>query len=495
MQQGSEVGAYRVIAQIGAGGMGEVWLAEHVALGRRAAIKVLRPELSSRAEIVARFFNEARAAAAIQDPGIVQIFDFGTSTDGSAYIVMELLEGEPLDRRLARLGALPTADVLRLARQIATSLGAAHARGIVHRDLKPENIFVVRDPEVRGGERAKILDFGIAKLAGTASVKTQTAAMLGTPTYMSPEQCRGAGQVDARSDVYSLGCVIYRLVTGRAPFDADGAGEIIAMHLREPAPRASKIAPLVPRALDELIARCLEKDPEQRFASAAELASELAKLVAGGDAGAQVAATVVPTAGVPVPTTLSSLAVEIPRSPGSARWWYVGLATAALGALATFAIVRAGTETHDEPAGSGSPPADAPEPPTPPPPPPPHDDRPAVTARRVAEIAASFATWSSAHAGAPCPTASDLGVSVDDAWGHAVRITCREEGGQLVGRVVSAGPDGELDTADDIGADGPRWTPSPPAAPKPKPAAKPASTKKPPTAAPAPKPNCFDKRC
>src|SRR5512147_583315 len=139
--EGAPIGGYRVLRQIGEGGMGAVWLAEHAMLGRRAALKVLHPEYSSRPEIVTRFFNEARAATAIADPGIVQIFDFGHHVDGSAYIVMELLDGEPLDRRLKREGALSLADGLRLMRQVASTLGAAHACGIVHRDLKPENIF------------------------------------------------------------------------------------------------------------------------------------------------------------------------------------------------------------------------------------------------------------------------------------------------------------------------------------------------------------------
>ena len=173
------MGAYRVLRQIGQGGMGAVWLAEHTMLGRQTAIKVLHPAFSAQPDIVGRFFNEAKAATAISDPGIVQIFDFGHHVDGSAYIVMELLIGESLDERLKRSGTLVLADVVRLIRQVAGSLGAAHARGIVHRDLKPENLYVVPDPEVSGGERAKILDFGIAKLTGDASgLKTSTSAVM-----------------------------------------------------------------------------------------------------------------------------------------------------------------------------------------------------------------------------------------------------------------------------------------------------------------------------
>ncbi|HET9623807.1 MAG TPA: protein kinase [Kofleriaceae bacterium] len=308
---------YRVLKPIGEGGMGAVWLAEHVALGRRAALKMLHPEFSSRPDIVTRFFNEARAATAISDPGIVQIFDFGHHTDGSAYIVMELLDGEPLDRRLRREGALGVPDALRLMRQIASSLGAAHARSIVHRDLKPENIFIVRDPEVPGGERGKLLDFGIAKLAGDpGTAKTQTATMMGTPTYMSPEQCRGAGYVDQRSDVYSLGCVLFTLLTGRPPFVAEGAGDIIAMHLREVAPPPSQLRPGVPREVDQLVARCLAKDPAHRFTSAAELAVAIGSLlgsspqVSASQPGNYAAGT--------APTTLSSAAASASAAPSSA---------------------------------------------------------------------------------------------------------------------------------------------------------------------------------
>src|SRR5690349_3053168 len=258
MVEGTQVGAYRVLQLIGQGGMGSVWLAQHEMLGRRAAIKVLHQQFSAQPEIVGRFFNEARAATAISDPGIVQIFDFGHHVDGSAYIVMELLDGDALDKRLLHRGALPVPEALRIMRQVASSLGAAHTRGIVHRDLKPENIYLVRDPEVVGGERAKILDFGIAKLVGNQGL-TQTSTMMGTPTYMSPEQCRGAGQVDQRSDVYAIGCVLFSLISGAPPFDAEGAGDIIAMHLREPPPLLSGRVQGIPPELDQLTQHCLAK--------------------------------------------------------------------------------------------------------------------------------------------------------------------------------------------------------------------------------------------
>jgi serine/threonine protein kinase len=154
MIAGEEIGTYRVLERIGSGGMGEVWLAQHATLGRRVAVKVLRGEHSHRIDTAARFFNEAKAAAAIADPGIVQVFDFGHHTDGSVYLAMELLDGEPLDARLARLGRMSVDSALRVLRQVATTLAAAHAAGIVHRDIKPANVFLVRDAEVAGGERA-----------------------------------------------------------------------------------------------------------------------------------------------------------------------------------------------------------------------------------------------------------------------------------------------------------------------------------------------------
>ena len=214
----TEIGKYRVIRKLGEGGMGAVYLAEHALLRRKAAVKILHASFTQREDMVERFFNEARASTSIADPGIVQIFDFGYHGT-MAYIVMEYLEGESLDARLKRLGKLDLPDVLRLARQMSLSLYAAHKQGVVHRDLKPENVFIVNDPEVAGGERTKILDFGIAKLTDTeqSRVRTQTGLMMGTPVYMSPEQCRGAGTLDHRADIYSLGCVIFHLLAGRPP--------------------------------------------------------------------------------------------------------------------------------------------------------------------------------------------------------------------------------------------------------------------------------------
>jgi hypothetical protein len=468
MVEGTQIGAYRVLHQIGEGGMGSVWLAEHISLGRRAALKVLHPEFSSRPDVVTRFFNEARAATTIPDPGIVQIFDFGQHVDGSAYIVMELLDGEPLDRRLRRESALSLADGLRLMRQVASTLGAAHARGVVHRDLKPENIFIVRDPEVPGGERAKVLDFGIAKLAGDqVNIKTQTSAMMGTPTFMSPEQCRGAGYVDQRSDVYSLGCVLFTLVVGRPPFEADGVGEIIAMHLREPPPAPSRLRPGIPPEIDQLVLCCLAKDPAQRFQSAADLA-----IAIGGLLGSSPQVPAARTGGyvtAPAPTTLSFANGAIGAPP--AKRSRVGLIAAisglgAAGLSIAIVVIRLG----DSPAPAAPPvpvaerppappppsapiatrhptPAPAPEP-TPAPPPAPPDPSTQV-APIVRDALARFVAWSRDHPGAPCPDAAALGAR-DDPWGHPLAITCADQPGDQIAGAISAGPDGQPGTADDV---------------------------------------------
>ena len=276
----THIGQYKILKTLGAGGMGTVYLGEHLLLGRRAAIKTLLPALSSHREIVDRFFNEARAISAISDPGVVQIFDFGYHVDGTAYIVMEYLEGESLAARLDRLGRLPVVVALRLARQIAHSLGAAHARGIIHRDLKPGNVFLIHDPEAQGGERTKILDFGICKLSDAEGTVTQTGTMIGTPVYMSPEQCRGNGRIDHRSDIYSVGCALYHMLTGHPPFRCDSVGDFIAAHLKEEPPPPSEMVSGLPIGVDAVVMRCLEKSPANRFQTMGELHVTIERVLA-----------------------------------------------------------------------------------------------------------------------------------------------------------------------------------------------------------------------
>jgi eukaryotic-like serine/threonine-protein kinase len=321
---GETLGSYRITRAIGEGGMGAVYLAEHTLIGRQAAIKVLRPELCHRAELVNRFFNEARAAGAVQHPCIVEVYDFGRRPDGSAFIVMEMLHGEPLGIRLRRVHSLPEAQTASLVRQMCGGLAAAHAKGIIHRDVKPDNVFLLPDSFAVSGERVKILDFGIAKLAVEqidSSMRTRTGTVLGTPAYMAPEQCKGTGEVDHRADLYSLGCILFAMVCGRPPFVSDGMGELMAKHIYEPVPPPSTLAPVSP-ALEHVILRALAKDPNARFGSADELAAalEVASPSGAHPAAASVAMSALPGRALPTPaspamTTISATpAVMTPRS-------------------------------------------------------------------------------------------------------------------------------------------------------------------------------------
>jgi serine/threonine-protein kinase len=189
-------------------------------LERRVAIKVLRAEFAMKTEIAARFFNEARAANLIEHPGIVKIFDYGQLPSGAAFLAMEYLAGESLHQRLTREKRLSETDTIRIGRQVAMALTAAHAKKVIHRDLKPENIILVPDIEAPSGERAKILDFGIAKLARehSTAITTDTSVVMGTPVYMSPEQCKGGKSVGDRADVYALGVMLFEMLAGRTPF-------------------------------------------------------------------------------------------------------------------------------------------------------------------------------------------------------------------------------------------------------------------------------------
>jgi eukaryotic-like serine/threonine-protein kinase len=281
---GETLGSYRITRAIGEGGMGTVYLAEHTLLGRHAAIKVLRPEMCHRPDLVIRFFNEARAASTVQHPAIVEIFDFGHRHDGSAFIVMELLHGESLSARMRRVVVMPEVQAVSIVRQLCSGLGAAHAKGIIHRDIKPDNIFLVPDPFAIHGERIKILDFGIAKLAAERvedGMRTRTGVVLGTPTYMAPEQCKGTGEVDHRADLYALGCILYAMICGRPPFESEGMGELMGKHIYEAPPPPSTLARISP-ALEQVILRALAKNRDARHATADELAAALEAAISPG---------------------------------------------------------------------------------------------------------------------------------------------------------------------------------------------------------------------
>jgi serine/threonine-protein kinase len=288
---GQQFGNYRVLSLLGEGGMGAVYLAEHPGIGRRVAVKVLHKQFSGDEQLLGRLLNEARAANAIRHPNIIEILDSGMREDGTPYLVMELLEGESLGQRIRRAGALTIGEAVAFALQTASALGAAHKKGIVHRDLKPDNLFVVgvvgdESGRITGDaatERIKVLDFGIAKLQMPQpgdSVKTRTGTLMGTPIYMSPEQCRGTKTVDHRSDVYSLGVIFYEMLAGQPPFVSEGFGELVNMHLNVPPPSVRAARPEVNEQIDAIVLKMLAKNPEDRYPDMAALTGAL-RLAAG----------------------------------------------------------------------------------------------------------------------------------------------------------------------------------------------------------------------
>jgi eukaryotic-like serine/threonine-protein kinase len=275
---GAVLGSFQITAMIGEGGMGQVFLAQHRVIGRKAAIKVLNADVAGSEEVVARFFNEARAVNDIRHPNIVEVTDLGTFGP-QPYIVMEYLEGETLGDRIDRVKIFDEETAVRIVGQVASALGAAHERGLVHRDLKPANIFLRHHPDYP--DFVKLLDFGIAKLLGNAQTeaalahRTQAGSILGTPAYMSPEQCLGDAKLDHRSDIYSLGVVLYYLVTGRLPFEADAFGRLVMLHVTEPPVPPNVVNERLSPAMTAVIMRALEKRPVKRFANMRELREAL----------------------------------------------------------------------------------------------------------------------------------------------------------------------------------------------------------------------------
>lgn len=275
-----QIGPYNIVRLIGTGGMGSVYEAVHSQIQRRVAIKVLHQDFQQDPEFVQRFFNEARAVNIINHPNVVSISDFGTSAAGSPYIVMEYLEGDSLRQRLARSGKLSPEVAMRIGKQVALGLAAAHGKQVIHRDLKPVNILLVPESEGSDSERAKILDFGIAKLASDPAAKalTRVGVSLGTPAYMSPEQCRSARDVSDRSDVYSLGLILFEALSGEHPFvEARSDAALMASHITQEPPGLDSKAPGCPADLVALVRRMLAKQPEAR-PSAGEVAAILGRL-------------------------------------------------------------------------------------------------------------------------------------------------------------------------------------------------------------------------
>jgi serine/threonine-protein kinase len=264
---------FRLSRQLGQGGMGSVWLATHLALDIPCAVKFIEGEIAQLPEAQARFEREAKAAAQLRSPHVVQILDHGV-WQGTPYIAMELLDGEDFGKRLQKIGRMPPADVIRIIAQTCRALTKAHSVGIVHRDLKPDNIYLVPDDD---REIAKVLDFGIAKTStGLDGSNTKTGAMLGTPYYMSPEQAQGTRAVDARSDLWSLAVIAFQALTGRLPFESEALGDLLVRIIVAPIPTPSEFAPDLPPQFDAWWAKASQRDPALRYQSARELADSLA---------------------------------------------------------------------------------------------------------------------------------------------------------------------------------------------------------------------------
>ncbi|MFT3696256.1 MAG: serine/threonine-protein kinase [Kofleriaceae bacterium] len=313
---GAQLGPYVIVDTLGEGGMGVVYRAKHTLLNRPAAIKVLRPELGSHPQVLDRFLNEARATTAIRHPGIVEVYDYGHTANGCAYIAMELLVGETLGERLKARGKFSLADALMIARRIAAPLAVAHEAGIVHRDLKPDNVFLIRDPDGGAHDQVKLLDFGIAKLESAVN-KTTIGVVLGTPAYMAPEQCMALPDADHRVDLYALGCIMHELVTGAPPFGSTGGmTEVMSAHVHAPVPAISGIDHQIAR----LITRLLAKSPADRPRSAVEVVFEIDRY----------------------------LAVEPPPTPGPRHTMRLALATAT-GLALTLASIGAWVKSRRAP--------------------------------------------------------------------------------------------------------------------------------------------------
>ena len=284
--------------------MGTIWRAEHLILQAPVAVKLIDRDIVPDDDKVARFLREAKAAAALRSPHVVQILDYGMD-EGSPFIVMELLEGENLAQRLKRVGRLSAADTVRIATHVGRAIGRAHEAGIVHRDLKPENVFLVHNEDE---EIAKVLDFGVAKIdgLGTEGARTRTGSILGTPYYMSPEQAQGNKAVDHRSDLWSLGVIAFECLTGKRPFWSDGLGDLVLQICVRDIPVPSQVAS-VPLGFDEWFARAVHREPDQRFQSAREMTDALRDVL-----GVEFRETQVPAPEIVVATVAASESLPPP---------------------------------------------------------------------------------------------------------------------------------------------------------------------------------------
>jgi serine/threonine-protein kinase len=323
-------GKYRVVRKLGEGGMGTVLLAHHEELDKSVAIKVLAPDLVTDAEVVARFTREARAAAKLHSDHVVRVTDVGRFEGVGPYMVMEYLQGQDLGQLVEQRGPLPIVEAVDYLLEALDAIAEAHAAGIVHRDLKPANLFVATRPD--GSKIVKVLDFGISKMepaAGSATrlTATRSSGIMGSPAYMSPEQLRSAKDVDARADLWSLGVVLYELVTGQLPFDGNTVSALFANILERPPRPARLVRPEIPEPLDAVLMRCLRREPSERFRDVAELGAALAPF---GSAGAarppERAAALLRGPGVVTdpslaPTHFRPVAPSVPGGPNTQGNW------------------------------------------------------------------------------------------------------------------------------------------------------------------------------